>query len=139
MDAANGADRGAAEPKDTERGAPQPGDAELAALIRSVDEGRVGGMPVTVLVGGIVISGELVSGAQWWETMRQLARRTEGSDASEQFATGADIVSQHYRSADVTERRPIGYLHMQNVLTGGARLTAWRIRMEEVQAWRWGR
>jgi hypothetical protein len=138
MDAANGADRDAAEPKDAERGVPQPGDAELAALIRSVDEGQVVGMPVTVLVGGTLISGELVSGAQWWERMSQLARRTEG-DASEQFASGAESVSQLYRGADAMERRPIGYLHMQNVLTGESRLVAWRIRMEEVQAWRWGR
>jgi hypothetical protein len=139
MDAANGADQGAAQPKDAERNAPQPGDAELAALIRSVDEGQVRRMPVTLMVGGTRISGELVSGAQWWERMSQLARRTEGDDACEQFAAGADSVSQLYRSADVTERRPVGYLHLQDVLTDGGRRAAWRIRMEEVQAWRWGR
>jgi hypothetical protein len=139
MDPANGADQGAAEPKDAEQGAPLPGDTELAAIIRSVDEGQVGGIPVTLIVGGTRISGELVSGAQWWERMSQLARRSEGDDASEQFAAGADIVSQLYRSPDVTERRPVGYLHLQDVLTNEGRRAAWRIRMEEVQAWRWGR
>jgi hypothetical protein len=137
MDAANGAE-GMDAANGAYRGAPQPGDAELVAFVRSVDEGQVGAIPVTVLVGGTSISGELVSGAQWWETMGQLARRTEGSDVGEQFAAGADSVSELYRSADVTERRPIGYLHMQNVVTGGSKITAWRIRMEEVQAWRWG-
>jgi len=94
---------------------------------------------VTVLVGGKSLSGNLISGASWWETMGQRARGTEGSDASEQFAAGADSVSRLYRNADIVKRRPVEYLHMQNVLTGNSRLTGWRIRIEEVQAWRWGR
>ncbi len=93
---------------------------------------------MTVLVGGASISGDLVSGAQWWEAMGQLARRTEAGDASEQFAAGADSVRELYSSADVTERRPIGYLHMQNVVAAGSKIVGWRIRMEDIQGWHWG-
>ena len=99
---------------------------------------KSGEIPVTVLVGGTSISGKLISGAQWWETMGQLARRTEGVDASEQFAAGAQRPRELYSSADITERRPIGYLHMQNIVTAGSNIVGWRIRMEEVQGWRWG-
>ena len=71
--------------------------------------------------------------------MGQLARQTDAGDVSEQFAAGADSVSEVYRSADVTDRRPIGYLHMQNVVTSPSKIVGWRIRVEEVQAWHWGR
>jgi hypothetical protein len=137
MNATNGAE-GTDAVNGADREAPQPGDPELAALVRSVDEGQVGGMPVTVLVGGASISGDLISGAQWWETMGQLARRTEAGDVSEQFAAGADSIRELYSSADVTERRPIGYLHMQNIATAGSNIVGLRIRMEEIQGWRWG-
>jgi len=139
MDAAEGADRDRSGAEGYRASAPQPGDEELAAIVRSVDEGQVGAVPVTVLVGGAPFSGDLISGALWWETMGQRARGTEGDDASEQFAAGADSISQLYRKADILKRRPVEYLHMQNVPADNSRIVGWRIRIEEVQAWRWGR
>ena len=118
--------------------ATQPGDAELAAITRSVDEGQVEGVQLTVLVGGMLFFGELVSAPQWWEEMGQLARGA-GGDANVQFADGADTVSQIYRRADIAERRLVGYLHMQNVMVDSNRhIGLWRIPIGEVQGWRWG-
>ena len=116
----------------------QPGDADLAAIVRSVDEGQVEGVQLTVLVGGMLFSGELASAVQWWkETGRQA--RDAGGDANIQFADGADVVSQIYSRADIAERRPIGYLHMRNVIMDDNRhMGLWRIPIGQVQGWRWG-
>lgn len=153
-----GADRAAAEPVDSGPGAApqpgpgaapqpddvalaasQPGDAELAATVRSVDEGQVQeGVPLTVLVGGALFVGELVSGARWWEEAATLARGA-GGDTNTQFADGADAVSQLYRETALMERRPVGYLHMRNAVMGSDRQVGlWRILLVEVQAWHWG-
>lgn len=119
-------------------GVPQPGDTDLAAVVRSVDQGQVNEVLLTTLVGGTLCVGELVSGAQWWEAAAQQARST-GGDANAQFAQGADAISQLYRDAATTRSRPIGYLHMQNaVIEGYRQLGLWRIRLEEVQGWHWG-
>ena len=125
-------------PEETEPGAAQPGDAELAAIVRSVDLGQVGAALLTVMVGGTVISGELVSGAQWWERTGQCARGTGDDAANEQFAKGADIVSQLYRRTDIMEHRLIEYVHLRDAVTDGKELAGWRIRIEEIEAWRWG-
>jgi hypothetical protein len=129
-------DQAAAQPESTEPAASHSGDPELAAFVRSVDQGQVETLPLMVLVGGMPFFGELVSGANWWEEMARLARGTAG-DVNAQFADGADVISQLYREPDV-ERRPIGYLHMQNVVTDNRHLGLWRIRIEEVQGWHFG-
>ena len=105
--------------------------------MRSVDQGQVGGLRLTLLVGGTLISGELVGGAQWWEGMAQQARAAGHDGANEQFAEGADAISQLYRGNEM-EGRPIGYVHVQDVVTHSNRTVEWRIRIEGVQAWRWG-
>jgi hypothetical protein len=150
----NSADRAGADPGVPEPGAPQPGqpldadlaamqttqpgDANLAAIVRSVDEGQVEGVQLTVLVGGMLFFGELTSGAQWWKETGGLARGA-GGDANTQFADGADVVSQILGRADVAERRLIGYLHMRNVIVDENRqMGLWRIPIGQVQGWRWG-
>jgi hypothetical protein len=125
-------------PEEATPGAVQPGDTELAAIVRSVDLGQVDVARLTVMVGGTVISGELVSGAHWWESTGQQARGTGDDAASEQFAKGADIVSQLYRRTDAMEHRLIEYVHLQDAVTDGKGLAGWRIRIEEIEAWRWG-
>jgi hypothetical protein len=154
----NSADQAGADPGVPESGAPppgsgtpqpldadlaamqttQPGDADLAAIVRSVDEGQVEGVQLTALVAGMLFFGELASGAQWWKETGELARGA-GGDANTQFADGADVVSQIYSRADIAERRPIGYLHMRNVIVDDNRhMGLWRIPIGQVQGWRWG-
>lgn len=121
-------------PGSTAPAASWPGDPELAAFARSVDQGQVEALPLHVLVGGTLFFGELVGGGSWWEEMAQLARGKAG-DVNAQIAEGADAVSRLYRDPDVG-RRPIGYLHIRNVVTDNNRhLGLWRIRIEKVQGW----
>jgi len=109
-----------------------PGDVELAATVRSVDEGQVQeGVPLTVLVGGTLFVGELVSAGGWWAEAERRARGA-GGDA-------AKVVSELSRQAVIMERRPVGYLHMRNAVMGSdRRMPLLRIRLPEVQAWAWG-
>lgn len=164
FDGDTGAERAAAQPADPEPAASQPGappagaaasqpgdaalavaqaalpgDVELAATIRSVDEGQVQeGVPLTVLVGGTLLVGELVSAVEWWKEAARLARGA-GGDANTQFADGADVVSELSRQAVIVEGRPVGYLHMRNAaMESGRRIELLRIRLAEVQAWAWG-
>ena len=82
--------------------------------------------------------GELASGALWWKETEGLARGA-GGDANTQFAEGAHVVSQIYGRADIVEHRPIGYLHMRNVIVDDNRhMGLWRIPIGQVQGWRWG-
>lgn len=114
----------------------QPGDTELAAFIRSLDEGQVEVVPLMILVGGMLFSGELVGGAQWWEQMGQRAGAAGGA-VNTQFADGADAVSQVYRDTLRMGPRPVGYLHMQNAVTGDRQMGDWRFRLDQVQGWCW--
>lgn len=114
----------------------QPGDPELAAFVRSLDEGEVEVVPLMVLVGGMLFSGELVGGAQWWEQTGQRAR-TAGGSVNTQFADGADTISQMYRDTVRMSARPVGFLHMQNAATGDRQMGSWRFRLDQVQGWCW--
>ena len=128
---------GGTQPDKTDPGAQQPGDPELAVLVRNVDQGLAGGLTLTVLVGGASISGQLISGAQWWKGMGERARGPGGGNFGAQFSEGAEAVSQVYCEPQEMEK-PIGYLHLQDVVTDGNRGTMWRIKMEAVEGWRWG-
>lgn len=114
----------------------QPGDSELAAFVRSLDGGQVEAVPLMILVGGTLFSGELVGGAEWWDQMAQRARHTGGA-VNTQFAEGADTVSLMYRDTLRLGPRPVGYLHMQNTVTGERQLGSWRFRLDQVQGWSW--
>lgn len=128
---------GEAQPDSVAPDAQQPGDPELAALVRAVDQAQAGGPTLTVMVGGASISGQLVSGTQWWKGLGERARGPGGGELGTQFSEGADAVSQVYCEPAQMEK-PIGYLHLQAVVTERNRNAMWRIRMEAVQAWRWG-
>jgi hypothetical protein len=127
----------------------EPQDPVLASLIDLVNvlgkaEGAHAEIPVTLLVGGSLVSGALTSARRWWE---EKAAELEGvATASEGDHTLGEFIGEQFQQVSkVYEGRaagaPIAYLHLKQVrIAGLAKIDNLylRIRVPDVQGWSFG-
>jgi hypothetical protein len=134
-------------------------DDELAALVDSIDKAGVieelpMALPITVLVGGTVISGFLVSAREWWSELAAQLRESllrepdpksfgRASEFRDRLATSFDEAG----SSETGIARGTGYVHLRMARTFEAdgvvpgvpeQTLLLRLRMSQVQGWSFG-
>jgi hypothetical protein len=126
------------------------GTVETAASVADGVEASAG---ITLIVGGSIISGDMVGGRQWWAEEAAKVRSaapTDGSPitdvavhATESIAKVFDVLKQTYETAE-SDYTLIPHIHLKNVtfLSTGHPLStrvSMRIRIADVQGWSFSR
>ena len=132
----------------------QVGDWFLAFLVKFMNKIPPAGMPITLSVGGTLISGDLVSGESYFKGFAdELGNAFEGGLKT---PTGKEIatmlrqetakIGEKYATTEFSER--VGYVHLKGariVQPGAQPLTIapplagwWRIRLESVDGFTFG-
>jgi hypothetical protein len=136
-------------------------DAELTRIVRAVNEagakpGTSLAVPMTLVTGGTLISGFLVSGREWWDEVhgeleQAPFRPPVGRPAANPEALRDQLAHTFAEVRDVYARHPGAdehacFLHLRSARAfeaGGVVPTEegalmLRVRLEEVQAWSFG-
>ncbi|KFG02581.1 hypothetical protein IQ62_01155 [Streptomyces scabiei] len=128
-----------------------PADVYLYALMEMLDadESNRSEVSVTLMVGGGVVCGELISHARWRSAFEALVNsvRGPGSEALTKLLRGLDAMLP-----DREEDEPLSYVHlhrarvitnyrgtMQDDVQQGPEFPLWRTRLADVQGWTLGR
>jgi hypothetical protein len=134
-------------------------DPELAALVASVDAAGANddltmALPLTLLVGGTVLSGFLVSSREWWAELatqlRQSLLREPDPHAMGRAAQFRDQLAASFEAAGTRTDEPTNgpkhvHLRMARTFEAGGVVPAvpeqtllLRVRIDQVQGWSFG-
>lgn len=117
------------------------GDNTLRAVVRAVEDARDVQLPITLIVGGNVVSGRIRSAAAFSEGVRSYVARGRAKEGPAAVNL-LDAVGAVFCDLDPDE----DYLHLSGVRfsSGGQGTTVpepnwWRVRVSDVSAWMLGK
>jgi hypothetical protein len=129
-------------------------DEYLAAVVATIDVHPEVSIGVTLLVGGLLVSGQIESGEAWFEHHREdLESRQPGFGAIfeseiERYAeerSRAESTPVENRTDEERDRVIVSYVHLRDVTilaADGSPLsdqpTRWRCRLAAIDGWRFG-
>lgn len=127
-----------------------PPDELLAFFVGLANTTGVGS-PVTLLVRGVLVSGNLISGKAFWQRVGEVIETAIGGPDPDEdpgssiSATFKKVGQDIYREG---AKEPLGFIHLEGVrfivpgnqaLTTPRGLDAWRGRLDSVDGWFIGR
>lgn len=131
--------------------APAPADIYLYALMETldIDQTHESAVSVTLMVGGGVVYGELISHGRWRAETESMVRNVAGP-GSALLVRVLEVVDEAAGPRD--EEQPLSYVHLRKarIVTNyratldedvpqGPEFPLWRARLSDVQGWTLGR
>jgi hypothetical protein len=119
-------------------------DENLVRWVAAVEK-QDATLGVTLMIGGIIITGTLVSSARWFSELAELAEQHENPQWSEgntqalrerALAEQVEVIAEHATDS-------YRYLHIVDAVTHGASTRPfgqfrWRVRLASIDAWTLG-
>ena len=159
-----------AEREATNDGVPEPAEMDpkidpyLADLVHTVETVAAAGrkamptvrLPVTLIVGGAIVSGEITAGREWWpEYEKQLLSADAGPTTTPGVVSALSHVmverirgvwQSFYASDEAPQLSELSYIHLrdahvvhpQGFVPGDIQGTLMRLKLAEVLAWSFG-